>query len=366
MTSRSIHPQPSKRYPDGHKVRYRHPDGKPGAITLQDRRSAEKMIQLIDALGVTEALKRVGRETRPQSQSHSTPTVSETLEKYSASRPDFDTRRLYRVLSRQINSRIGETPIGELTVDDVQTCLNQITIASVKQVHMLLCAALSAAIQRGEIAENPARKAPRSGGVGVRLSRRLPFEAIFLDRKECAAVLAALPHRGMVLAQFLLASGCRIGEALALTPTDIGSDGMVRFNKSLGRRTIDDEGKTALVLGPTKTGSSIRTIPVPQAALDQLDLSRGYVFTTATGLPIDSDKFRERVWAPAMLASGLPKHRRPRIHDLRHTHASRLIEAGVPIPAVSKRLGHATIATTLGTYAHVAASADEKILAALA
>ncbi len=49
-------------------------------------------------------------------------------------------------------------------------------------------------------------------------------------------------------------------------------------------------------------------------------------------------------------ASGLP---RIRYHDLRHTHATLLLAAGVPPKVVSERLGHTTVAFTLGTYAHV-------------
>jgi site-specific recombinase XerD len=42
-----------------------------------------------------------------------------------------------------------------------------------------------------------------------------------------------------------------------------------------------------------------------------------------------------------------------RVHDLRHTHASLLIAAGVPVKVVSERLGHATVAITMQLYVHV-------------
>ena len=48
--------------------------------------------------------------------------------------------------------------------------------------------------------------------------------------------------------------------------------------------------------------------------------------------------------------SGLP---RIRLHDLRHTHATLLLKAGVPIKVVSERLGHATPGFTMATYQHV-------------
>ncbi len=363
----SIAAQASKRFPDGQKVRYRHPDGSAGALTFPDRRSAEKFVALIDALGVTEALERVGR-TAPQPVAPTSPTVAATLERYAATRPSLDTANKYRIIARRtINPVLGDVPVTELTVDDVQSWLNGLTIAgrSIQQAHMVLKASLSAAVDRGELAVNPARKASRSGGSGVRLPRRQPGkQAVFLSRDEAALVLAAMPERHRVLIEFLLATGCRIGEALALTPADIGA-GTVTFNKSYSRRA-DADGNRPFELGAAKTEASERTIAVSREVLDKLDLSGALVFTNDTSSAINADSFRKNVWIPAMVKSGLPKHRRPGLHDLRHTHASRLIDAGIPIVAVSKRLGHTNVSITLSTYAHVAGDADERILAALA
>ena len=249
----SIAPQASKRFPDGHKVRYRHPDGTAGATTFPDHRSAEKFVSLIDALGVADALERVGR-TAPQPVVPTSPTVAATLERYAATRPSLDTRNKYRIIARRtINPVLGDVPIADLTVDDVQSWLNDLTIAgsSIRQAHMVLKASLSAAVERGELAVNPARKASRSGGSGVRLPRSQPGKrAVFLSRDEAALVLAAVPERHRVLIEFLLATGCRIGEALALTPADIG-DGTVTFNMSYSRRA-DADGNRPFKLGPAR------------------------------------------------------------------------------------------------------------------
>ncbi|HSK96314.1 MAG TPA: site-specific integrase, partial [Euzebyales bacterium] len=47
-----------------------------------------------------------------------------------------------------------------------------------------------------------------------------------------------------------------------------------------------------------------------------------------------------------------------RLHDLRHTHATLLLQAGVPVKVVSERLGHSTVAMTLDVYAHVLPAID--------
>jgi integrase len=99
------------------------------------------------------------------------------------------------------------------------------------------------------------------------------------------------------------------------------------------RRTIDLDERTVAILRAISTGR------------DHDD----YVFCHDDGRPIHphvvSDAFKKHV-----ARSPLP---RIRFHDLRHTHATLLLKAGVPIKVVSERLGHATPGFTMATYQHV-------------
>ncbi|MFD5790586.1 tyrosine-type recombinase/integrase [Streptomyces sp. NPDC127037] len=61
--------------------------------------------------------------------------------------------------------------------------------------------------------------------------------------------------------------------------------------------------------------------------------------------------------------AGLTK--RPRIHDLRHTHASWLIAGKVPLPVIQARLGHEPITTTVDRYGHLLESSDGEVVAAV-
>jgi integrase len=64
--------------------------------------------------------------------------------------------------------------------------------------------------------------------------------------------------------------------------------------------------------------------------------------------------WRENVWYPALVKAeekGLAK--RPRVHDLRHTCASWMILAGVPLPVIQQHLGHESIETTVAVYGHL-------------
>jgi integrase len=73
------------------------------------------------------------------------------------------------------------------------------------------------------------------------------------------------------------------------------------------------------------------------------------VFTNEIGDPIRPNSIGQ-AFARLVKETGLP---RIRLHDLRHTHASHLLLAGVNVKVVSERLGHASVSFTLDTYAHV-------------
>jgi integrase len=108
-------------------------------------------------------------------------------------------------------------------------------------------------------------------------------------------------------------------------------------------------------LGPPKTKKSIRTISLPPAALEVVDLlAPGFLFTNGAGNPVRAQEFFKGGWKPgrdSAMKAGLTKS--PRVHDLRHTCASWMIAAGVPLPIIQQHLGHESIQTTIGVYGHL-------------
>jgi integrase len=82
-----------------------------------------------------------------------------------------------------------------------------------------------------------------------------------------------------------------------------------------------------------------------------------YVFLSRAGGPIDPSDL-DRVFKRHLRAAGLPEIR---FHDLRRTHATLLIAAGVHPKAIQARLGYASITTTLNTYGHLMPSAFQGI-----
>ena len=111
---------------------------------------------------------------------------------------------------------------------------------------------------------------------------------------------------------------------------------------------------------PPKNSSSIRTITLDSRLVEDLqpllDIEGPFLFGGETSLSISEI---QRQFTKAVKKSGIPHIR---IHDLRHSHATLLINNGVNIVAVSKRLGHASIEQTLKTYTHLLQSTDAQMM----
>jgi len=196
----------------------------------------------------------------------------------------------------------------------------------------------------------------------------------FLERDQYRALLREIPEGWRPLVEFLFASGARWSEAMALRPGDIDRvRGTVRITKASKRGPYR--------IGPPKTKKSVRTINVSMGVLNKLDYTHEWLFTNpgqgsggpgekrrgARG-PVRAPNFRTNVWNPAVARTWpavddhgdlIPDPLRPRIHDLRHTCASWLIQAGRPLPAVQAHLGHESILTTVGVYGHLDRSSGQ-------
>lgn len=153
-------------------------------------------------------------------------------------------------------------------------------------------------------------------------------------------------------------SGCRLGEVLALTKQDFDfTKGTVHINKTLSTAN----GKLTLIELPT-TDKSNRIISLPSKILD---LIKEYISKLDDDLQLNCRIFYmlnksnlRRALISGARVAGL---KQIRIHDLRHSHASLLINQGYNIRAVADRLGHENIQTTLNIYGHLYNDVDAKI-----
>ena len=128
----------------------------------------------------------------------------------------------------------------------------------------------------------------------------------------------------------------------------------VRVEQQLVR--VRGEG---VVIGPLKTSSSYRNVPLPEpvaraiaAHLDSFAThpQLGLVFTNERDRPIQQFPFSQ-VFENAARKAHLPAWATP--HDLRHFYASTLIRSGASVKVVQARLGHASAKTTLDVYGHL-------------
>ncbi|MDZ4684444.1 MAG: tyrosine-type recombinase/integrase [Planctomycetaceae bacterium] len=184
-----------------------------------------------------------------------------------------------------------------------------------------------------------------------------------LDREQCEDLLkAAAGHRLEAVFVLAITTGLRAGELFGLQWDDVDLDhGTLTVRHSL------EEINNHTRLKPPKSKAGLRMVRLPQMAIDSLrerwaaamrEDAAGvpFVFCGQTGATVKKSDFRRCVWLPIRKAAGLPDS--VRFHDLRHTSASLMMQAGINPKVVQQRLGHSDIGITLRTYSHVMPGMD--------
>ncbi|MEU1240086.1 tyrosine-type recombinase/integrase [Micromonospora parva] len=226
---------------------------------------------------------------------------------------------------------------------------------TVRSCHGLLHSLMSAAVRARKIRVNPC--------ADTKLPELVPREMRFLTEPEAGRLLAAVPEHWQPLVLLLVSTGMRWGEAVGLQLKQLD----VLGRKLTVVRAMHEMADGSLIFGTPKTARGRRTVTFPPAvaeALAPLVVGKGrdeLVFQTPTGKPVRARNFR-RGWLEWTTAAGLAGLR---IHDLRHTQAAWLISANVSLSAISRRLGHGSIAVTDGLYGHLLPQVEVGILAAV-
>jgi integrase len=352
-----------------HAVLYRF-GGKQTSTSFEDLPAATKFRDLVDLVGPMKALASVGADP-----GLSTLTVEQWLGHYinhltGLAKSTLADYRSY--VKNDINPVLGPIPLTALSTDDIATWMQVMADAgksgkTIANKHGFLSSALNGAVKAGRIRSNPA--------AGHRLPRTEKVEMVCLSRSEFGMLLDAVTEPWRPMVEFLVASGCRWGEATALRPSDVDRENRTVRIARAWKRTYSVGGYE---LGPPKTKKSIRTINVPASVLAKLDYSGEWLFANRAGRPVRGNGFHERVWQPAVERvwpskdpDGKPIDTtrippRPRIHDLRHTCASWMVLAGVPLPVVQAHMGHESINTTISLYTHLDRRSGEVAAAAIA
>ena len=155
----------------------------------------------------------------------------------------------------------------------------------------------------------------------------------------------------------------RLGELLGLQWGDVDFHGRfieVRHNLVARRITTPKNGKTRRVDMSTQLADTLRTLLTTRKA-EALRNGWGqvpeWVFCSETGGHLDGDNLRHRVFYRLLTKAEL---RRIRVHDLRHSFASMLIQNGESLAYVRDQLGHASIQLTVDTYGHLVPGANRQ------
>lgn len=247
---------------------------------------------------------------------------------------------------------------------------------TIQHYHRVLSAIFESAVKWGMIKENPcSRVSP------PKIERK---EMRCLDEEGVSKFMACLRNENIkyqAIIELFLVTGCRRGEIAALQWNNVDLEKGIIYIKQAAVYTPS----TGIIIKQPKTVSSIRKIKLPTSTVDLLKDYRKYclaekikigdlwqkeekerlgntwkdpewVFATWDGYIMHPDSFTD------IFKKFIRKHNLIdiRLHDLRHTSATLLINAGLNVRAVAQRLGHSNVSTTMNIYAHALQSADKQ------
>lgn len=269
------------------------------------------------------------------------------LDDYAAPTVKKSTLAVYR--SRALGplcEAFGPLKLSRIGTGDIQRYLASLNArglspASVRAHLVLLRSMLNHAVTWGHLQVNPATpiKAPS-----------LPrTEMDCFSPDEVRVFLAACDKEYYALWATAVMTGVRLGELLALQWADIDwHSGTIRVCRSLykGEFVTPKTSRSTRTIGMSSRLAGILLEHRHSAPYSPHDV----VFCTPDGTPLDPANLRVRVFGQTLRRAGL---RRIRIHDLRHTFASLLINQGENLKYVQEQLGHSSITTTVDRYGHL-------------
>jgi len=280
----------------------------------------------------------------------------------------FDSYR--RIIDLHVVPALGARPLDRLTVEDIDLFYAKLLMSgrknkkgdmkglapkTVRNIHVMLNKAMADAHRKGTVVRNvvaladaPSLKARKRGDVKAWDAQQL---TVFLD--------AIRKHRLHPVFHLSAHTGLRRGELLGLRWGDLDLEaGRLSVRQALVSIAYEVQ------LSDVKTGASRRTIDLDAGTVDVMKAWRIERAEEKGGVqPADSELVVAKPdgsWIHPDIFSQIfdrvvAKRDVPTVslHDLRHTHATLLLKAGVPVKVVSERLGHSNVAFTMSTYQHV-------------
>ena len=314
----------------------------------------------------------VGASTRGMAVSRSTIKLDDYLDEWFATarqslRPT--TARGYAQSIGRLSKALGNYQLQSLTPMQVQRCYTELLESgghegkplapkTVRHAHVVLRKALADAERMGLVSRNAAASARPPAGEHAEMTTWSSE-----DLRDFLAAVEGHPYE--IGFRLLAATGLRRGEVLGMRWRDVDFD----LGQIAVANTITEIGAET-VMGPPKTARSRRNVYLDRRTVAALrehrqrqreqriaagpawDADHDWVLTDELGGFVRPQSMSYE-WRKLIERLDLP---RIRLHDLRHTHATLALKAGVHPKVVSERLGHATVGITLDLYSHVVPS----------
>ncbi len=281
---------------------------------------------------------------------------------------------------KHIVPALGAKRVREISTRDVDQFLKSksnigLAVATVEYMHRVLRRALNFAVDWNVIERNPASARMRTAKRRKAVSSK-PDQLKFFTPAQSDIFLAAIcGDKFEALFTTALTTGARPSELFGLKWSEVNLDaGRITLMRALHRtkKKKDEPGATWL-LRTTKNTGSRRTLSIPDVTVAALHrqqdkiqelkafvgddwIEGDFVFPSTKGTPLDVSNVLHR-FQKLSVEAGLPKLR---FYDLRHTHASLFIAAGMHPKLIAERLGHASIKLTMDTYGHLFEGSDRE------
>ena len=259
------------------------------------------------------------------------------------------------IVELKILPYFGNKRVNDITAADIRQWQNELikmgySPTYLKTINNQLSAIFNYEVRYYDLKSNPCAKA---GSMGKSKAEEMDFWIGEEFRKFIDSVMnKRLSYMAFMT---LYWTGMRLGELLALNPKDVDLEKRtISITKSYQRLGKKD------VITPPKTPKSKRVITIPEfLAADIKDyMDSLYDLQEDDRLFPITKYYLEHEMQRGIKESGV---KRIRVHDLRHSHASMLIELGFSPLEIANRLGHEKVETTLNTYAHLYPNKQTKL-----
>lgn len=259
------------------------------------------------------------------------------------------------IVELKILPYFGNKRVNDITAADIRLWQNELikmgySPTYLKTINNQLSAIFNYAVRYYDLKSNPCAKA---GSMGKSKAEEMDF----WTGEEFRKFIDSVMNKRLSYMAFMTLywTGMRLGELLALNPKDVDLEKRtISITKSYQRLGKKD------VITPPKTPKSKRVITIPEfMAADIKDyMDSLYDLQEDDRLFPITKYYLEHEMQRGIKESGV---KRIRVHDLRHSHASMLIELGFSPLEIANRLGHEKVETTLNTYAHLYPNKQTKL-----